>query len=244
LQDDFAVVCLNNVARHNALSIALMRELITCLEDIGGGEARGVILAGNGPSFCSGHDFNDMAGEDFAFMRKLFRLCTRLMDTIQNIPQPVLARVHGAAIGAGCQMAASCDLVVAADDATFITPGGKSGWFCHTPMVALSRNLGRKRALEMLLTGRPIAAKQAAEWGLINYAVAPSELESFSFDLLREATQGSQLSFGIGKQAFYTQLDLDQHKAYAYGAEMMAATSQVPEAQRRMQKFLERRKKS
>jgi enoyl-CoA hydratase/carnithine racemase len=164
------------------------------------------------------------------------------MNTIQEIPQPVLARVQGLATAAGCQLVATCDLSVASTEAAFATPGGKGGWFCTTPMVAVSRNIGRKRALEMLLTGDPIDAQTAADWGLVNRVVPPDQLVEEAQRLLEAATRGSLISKGIGKQAYYAQIDLAQPQAYIYAQEVMAAASQIPDAQEGMRAFLEKRK--
>src|SRR5579864_4687403 len=195
---------MNNPARRNALSLKHMAELTAAFREVGESAAHGVILAGRGPVFCAGHDFADVVGQDLIAVRRLLRVCTEMMDTIQQIPQPVLARVHGLATAAGCQLVATCDLAVASTNAGFATPGGKGGWFCTTPMVALSRNIGRKRALEMLLTGDTIDAQTAYEWGLVNRVVAPEQLEEESLRLLQAATRGSFFSKSIGKQAYYT----------------------------------------
>jgi enoyl-CoA hydratase/carnithine racemase len=165
-----------------------------------------------------------------------------MMQRIQRIPQPVLASVAGLATAAGCQLVATCDLAVASSDARFATPGGRGGWFCHTPMVAVSRAVGRKRALELLLTGDPIDAATAADWGLVNRVVAPGELEAASWELLERATRGSAFSKGLGKQSYYAQIDLDQPKAYDYATEVMASASQHPDAQEGMRAFLEKRR--
>jgi len=241
-QDAFALITMNNPQRRNALSIRHMQELAEAFRQVGESNISGVILAGNGPVFCAGHDFADAVGQDLAFMRRMLKICTGLMDTIQEIPQPVLARVHGLATAAGCQLVATCDLAVASTSAGFATPGGKGGWFCTTPMVALSRNIGHKRALEMLLTGDTIDARTAYDWGLVNRVVPPEQLEEVSLQLLTAATRGSGLSKGIGKQAFYAQIDLTQEKAYQYAIEVMAATAQLPDAQEGMHAFLEKRK--
>src|SRR5947209_3365214 len=217
-------------------------ELTDAFRHIGESSTLGVILAANGPAFCAGHNFADMVGQDISAMHKLLRTCTALMETIQSIPQPVLARVHAIATAAGCQLVATCDLAVASTEAVFATPGGKGGWFCTTPMVAVSRNIGRKRALEMLLTGDTIHAHTAADWGLINRVVSPDQLVEESQRLLGVVTAGSFISKGMGKQAYYTQIDLPQHQAYAYAMEVMAAASQVPDAQEGMHAFLEKRK--
>ena len=202
----------------------------------------GIILAANGPAFSAGHDFADVVDRDLVAVRKLLKVCTTLMDTIQEIPQPVLARVHALATAAGCQLVATCDLAVASADAGFATPGGKGGWFCTTPMVAVSRAIGRKRALEMLLTGDVIHAHTAADWGLVNRVVAPEQLIEESQRLLEAATRGSYISKGIGKQAYYAQMDLPQPLAYDYAIEVMASTSQIDDAQEGMHAFLEKRK--
>ena len=241
-QNTFATITMNIPERRNALSLKHMLELTQAFREVGESSVYGVILAGNGPVFSAGHDFADAVGQDLIAMRLLLHACTEMMDTIQQIPQPVLARVHGLATAAGCQLVATCDLAVASTNAGFATPGGKGGWFCTTPMVALSRNIGRKRALEMLLTGDTIDARTAYEWGLVNRVVPLEQLEEESQRLLQAATRGSFLSKGIGKQAYYTQIDLPQEKAYDYAIEVMASTSQMPDAQEGMRAFLEKRR--
>lgn len=240
-RDTCATITMNNPQRRNALSLKHMLELTRALREVGESAATGVILAGNGPVFSAGHDFADAVGQDLVAMRRLLKVCTEMMDTIQEIPQPVLARVHGLATAAGCQLVATCDLAVASTNAGFATPGGKGGWFCTTPMVALSRNIGRKRALEMLLTGDTIDAHTAYEWGLVNRVVAPEQLEAEAQRLLEAATRGSWISKGMGKQAFYAQIDLPQHQAYNHAIEVMASTAQLPDAQEGMQAFMEKR---
>ena len=239
---DFATVTMNRPQRRNALSLEHMRELITAFGEVGNGDARGIVLAGNGPVFSAGHDFADMAGADLPYMRSLLTTCTDLMTLIQHVPQPVVARVHGLATAAGCQLVATADLAVASEDAGFATPGGKGGWFCHTPMVAVARNVGRKRAAELAMSGDVIDAATALDWGLVNRVVPAAQLDSAVRDLLERVTRGSAASKGIGKQALYAQIDLDQPKAYAYAIEVMAATSQTPDAQEGMKAFLEKRK--
>lgn len=239
---NYATITMNNPQRRNALSVNLMTELTDAFCQVGKSSAHGVILAANGPVFSAGHDFADMVGQDLIAMRNILSICTKLMDTIQQIPQPVLARVHGLATAAGCQLVATCDLAVASTEAAFATPGGKGGWFCTTPMVAVSRNIGRKRAMEMLLTGEPIEAQTAADWGLVNRVVFPDQLVEESQKLLEAATQGSMVSKGLGKQAFYAQIDLPQSQAYNHAIEVMASSSQIPDAQEGMQAFLEKRK--
>jgi len=207
----------------------VMLEVTEALRAVGAGDTLGVILAANGPVFSAGHDFRDLAGVDEPSIRDLLDTCTGLVLVMQSIPQPVVARVHGLATAAGCQLVATADLAVASEDAGFAAPGGKGGWFCHTPMVAVARNTGRKRAMEMALSGDVIDARTALDWGLVNRVVPAAQLDSAVQDLLERVTRGSAESKGIGKQAFYAQVDLDQPKAYAYAIEVMAATSQLPD---------------
>ena len=235
-------ITMNLPEKRNALSLLHMTELLEAFRQAGESDATGVILAANGPVFSAGHDFADMAGADLDAMRKLLRRCTELMDTIQQIPQPVVAKVHALATAAGCQLVATADLAIAADTAHFAIPGGKGGWFCTTPLVAVGRNVGRKRALELAMTGDPIDAATAVEWGLINRAVPADELDTAVDDLLARATRGSAQAKGIGKQAYYAQIDLDQPKAYAYAIEVMAMASQTPDAKEGVAAFLEKRK--
>jgi enoyl-CoA hydratase/carnithine racemase len=239
---NFATVTMNRPQRRNALSQEHMRELIAAFRDLGDSDALGIVLAGNGPVFSAGHDFAQVAGADLASVRALLATCTELMTLMQQVPQPVVARVHGLATAAGCQLVATADLAVASEDAGFAAPGGKGGWFCHTPMVAVARNVGRKRAMELALSGDVIDAQTALDWGLVNRVVPAAQLADATRDLLERVTRGSAQSKGIGKQALYAQIDLDQPKAYAYAVEVMAATSQLPDAQEGMKAFLEKRK--
>ena len=237
-----ALVTLNRPQRRNALSLELMTELIECLNQIGRDRSlRAVILAAAGKVFCSGHDLSEMAGRDINHYREVFDVCTELMTRIQSIPQPVIAQVQGIATAAGCQLVATCDLAVASDQAGFATPGVKIGLFCTTPMVALSRAIGRKRALQMLMTGDMIDALTAVEWGLINIAVPASELEQQTRKLAAGIAEASSLTVALGKQAFYTQIDLDQPKAYAYAKEVMSMNSLAADAQEGISAFLEKR---
>ncbi len=234
-------ITMNRPERRNALSLGHLQELLQAFREAGESDALGVILAANGPVFSAGHDFADMAGSNLPQMRKLLWTCAELMNTMQSIPQVVVARVHGLATAAGCQLVATADLAVASENAGFATPGGKGGWFCTTPMVAITRNIGRKRVLEMVFTGDTIDARTALDWGLVNAVVPAEELESATMDLLKRATRGSALSKALGKQAFYAQVDMDQPKAYAYGVEMMASASQTFDAQEGMASFMEKR---
>jgi len=237
-----AIVTLNRPERRNALSLELMLELIAALDQIGrNGEVRAVILAAAGKVFCSGHDLGQMAGRDITEYRRIFDVCTELMQKLQSIPQPVIAEVQGIATAAGCQLVATCDLAIAADEAAFATPGVKIGLFCTTPMVALTRAVGRKRALQMLLTGEMVPARTAADWGLINQAVAAAELRAATRDLADKIANASSLVVAIGKQAFYTQIDLEQPKAYAYAKEVMSMNALAADAQEGIGAFLGKR---
>jgi enoyl-CoA hydratase/carnithine racemase len=240
-QDDTITIWLNHPERLNVLSLALMHELTRALVDAGESDASGVILGAKGRLFSAGHDFAEMAHQDLESVRNLFGVCTNMMQTIQSIPQPVVARVHALATGAGCQLVASADLAVAAEEATFCTPGGKGGLFCTTPMVAVGRSIGRKRALEMAMTGDAIDAHTAEQWGLINVVVPMNELDDASTRLLRRATRGSSVSKGIGKRAFYEQIAMDQDDAYIYATDVMAAASLLPDAQESIAAFIEKR---
>lgn len=239
---DVAIVTLDRPEKRNALALDVMVELTSALRHVGTSDATGVVLAANGPVFSAGHNFGDMAGASLGEARRLFEVCTELMDSVQTIPQPVVAKVHALATAAGCQLVASCDLAVAAESAGFAIPGGRGGLFCHTPLVAVARNIGRKRALEMALTGDAISAATAADWGLINRAVPDDQLDQEVDDLLARATRGSALSKALGKNAFYAQIGLDQPSAYRYATEMMAAAALIPDAQEGFAAFLEKRK--
>jgi enoyl-CoA hydratase/carnithine racemase len=239
---EFTTITMNRPQRRNALSLGHMRELITAFAAAGSSDALGIVLAGNGPVFSAGHDFADVVDADLPEVRALLMTCTELMTLMQQVPQPVVARVHGLATAAGCQLVATADLAVASEEAGFAAPGGKGGWFCTTPMVAVARNVGRKRAAEMAMSGDVIDARTALDWGLVNQVVPAAQLDSAVQGLLERVTRGSADSKGIGKQAFYAQIDLDQPKAYAYAVEVMAATSQLPDAREGMQAFLGKRK--
>ncbi|MGA3204182.1 MAG: enoyl-CoA hydratase [Bryobacteraceae bacterium] len=237
-----AVVTLERPERRNALSFDLMQELARCLDGIGSTpEVRVVILQAAGKVFSSGHDLGEMTGRDIEDYRRTFDLCTELMTKIQSIPQPVIAQVQGMATAAGCQLVATCDLAVASSEATFATPGVKIGLFCSTPMVALTRAIGRKRAMEMLLTGRVIDAATAAEWGLVNRVVPPAGLASETRKLAGQIAEASSFTVALGKQAFYKQIDLDQAGAYEYAKEAMSRNAMAEDAQEGISAFLEKR---
>ena len=239
---DTVRITMNRPSRRNSLSYEHLAELLSAFEDAGDSDATGIVLAGEGPVFSAGHDFGDVAARDLMGVRDLLRLCTALMKTIESVPQVVVARVHGLATAAGCQLVASCDLAVAAESAGFALPGGKGGWFCHTPAVPVARTIGRKRLMEMVLTGDVIDAPTALEWGLVNRVVPDDELDGAVDELLAKATRGSRASKAIGKQTVYAQLDRPEADAYAIAVEVMAAASQLPGAREGMAAFLEKRK--
>ncbi len=238
---DVVTITLNQPEKRNALSLPVLRELTAAFTEAGRSDATGVILAATGPVFSAGHNFGDMFGADYATTYEVFDTCTTMMNTIQRIPQVVVAKVHALATAAGCQLVATCDLAVAVDTASFAIPGGKGGLFCHTPLVAVARNVGRKRALEMALTGDPIDAHTALQWGFVNAVVQADELDAATADLLARATRGSAHSKSLGKQAFYRQIDLAQDDAYSYAVGMMAAAAATPDAQEGIAAFLEKR---
>lgn len=241
-EDNIALITLNRPQRRNALSLALMQELIDCLNMIASrSDLQVVILAAAGKVFSSGHDLSEMVGRDMTAYRRLFDVCTELMTKLQSIPQPVIAEVQGIATAAGCQLVATCDMAVAAEEAGFATPGVRIGLFCTTPMVALSRAIGRKRALEMLFTGELIDAHTAASWGLVNKVVPAARLRAETRQLADRIAQASNLVVALGKQAYYTQIDLDQQKAYAYAREVMSMNAIAHDAQEGISAFLEKR---
>src|SRR3954468_23152490 len=235
-------VVLDRPERRNALSLELMHELTATLRELGADpEGRVIVLAGAGPAFSAGHDLSEMVGRDAAFYDRLFQVCVELMETIHRVPQPVIARVHGMATAAGCQLVAACDLAVAAESARFATPGVRIGLFCSTPMVPLSRAIGRKRALEMLLTGDPIDAATARDYGLVNRVVPDDELDGAVAALVERVAASSPLTLRIGKEAFYRQVELAEGDAYALTREVMARNAEAEDAQEGMGAFLEKR---
>jgi enoyl-CoA hydratase/carnithine racemase len=239
---DVATITMNRPERRNALSFEHIEELIDALGAAGKNDARVVVLAANGPVFCAGHDYGDMVERDLDGFRALFARCAEMMNLVQALPQPVVASVQGVATGAGCQLVATCDLAVASEEASFATPGGRGGWFCSTPMVAVSRAIGRKRALEMLLTGDAIDARTAAEWGLVNRVVPAAALQEETLKLAHAASRGSTASKATGKHAFYEQIDLDQGDAYTYCSEVMSTGAVAPDGREAIASFFEKRK--
>lgn len=241
-EGNIALLTLNRPQRRNALSLALMRELLDCLGEIENRrDLRVVILAANGKVFSSGHDLSEMVGREISEYRTLFEVCTELMEKLQSIPQPVIAAVQGIATAAGCQLVATCDLAIASEQAAFATPGVKIGLFCTTPMVALSRVVGRKRALEMLMTGELIDAHRAADWGLVNRVVAADKLQAETRQLAARIAEASDMVVALGKQAYYRQIDLDQKKAYVYAKDVMSMNALALDAQEGISAFLEKR---
>ena len=237
-----ARITLNRPEKRNALSLALMEDLIRALEEAGAAlGVRAIVLEGAGPAFSAGHDLSEMIGRDAVFYERLFDVCTELMETIHRVRQPVIAKVHGIATAAGCQLLAACDLAVAAEGTKFATPGVKIGLFCSTPMVPLSRAVGRKRALEMLLTGEPIDASTALEWGLVNRIAPAEELEDAVTELVAAIAASSPRTLGIGKDAFYAQIELDEHGAYELAKAVMTTNALAGDAQEGMCAFLEKR---
>ncbi|MFC4943874.1 enoyl-CoA hydratase-related protein [Pseudonocardia sp. GCM10023141] len=241
-EGDTIRITMNRPERRNSLSEGHLSELLDAFETAGRSDATGIVLGAEGKAFSAGHDFADVAARDLGGVRELLRLCTQVMRTIQDVPQVVVARVQAIATAAGCQLVATCDLAVAAESATFALPGGKGGWFCHTPAVPVARNVGRKRLMELALTGDPIDAATAVEWGLVNYAVPDDQLDAKVDALLARATRGSRFSKGVGKQTLYAQLDRPEADAYAIAMEVMAAMSQSESAKENMAAFLEKRR--
>jgi enoyl-CoA hydratase/carnithine racemase len=239
----FATLTMDRPAQRNALSMELMGALRRELGGLGADpDVRVVVLAGEGPAFSAGHDLGEMVGISLDGAREVFDECTRLMLAIHDLPQPVIARVHGVATAAGCQLVAACDLAVASTHARFATPGVKIGLFCSTPMVEVARAVGRKRAMELLLTGTPIEARTALEWGLVNDVVEPDGLDGAVRALAERVGDASPLTVRIGKQAFHDNLDLGLRDAYAHAREVMSTNAVTCDAQEGMSAFLEKRR--
>ncbi len=237
-----ARITLNRPEKRNALSLELMEELIAALREVSALDAvRAIVIEGAGPAFSAGHDLSEMIDRDEAFFSHLFAVCTVMMETIQELPQPVIAKVHGIATAAGCQLVAACDLAVAAETARFGTPGVKIGLFCSTPMVPVSRAVGRKRAMEMLLTGETIDAETALDWGLVNRVVPASELDAVVASFVDAIARSSSYTVAVGKRAFYDQVDRAEHDAYEHTRTVMTENALAADAQEGMSAFLEKR---
>jgi enoyl-CoA hydratase/carnithine racemase len=240
--DDLATVTLNRPDRRNALSESMLNDLGEALTRAAQAPGvRAIVLAAAGPVFSAGHDFADMIDRDLDGMRRLLTVCTDVMLGLSRLPVPVVARVQGVATAAGCQLVASCDLAVAVDEASFATPGGRGGWFCHTPLVAIARVIGPRRALELGLTGDPIDARTAHAWGLVNRVVPRAELAAATSALARAASRGSLTSKALGKRTLYSQIELDIKAAYAEAVDIMAHSAVTPDGREAMRAFVEKR---
>lgn len=242
VQDAVATVTLHNPDKMGALSLEAMRQLTDAFTDIGDrDDVHAVILSSEGKVFSAGHDLTELRGAAEAQQREIFETCSELMLTIQNLPQPVIAKVHGLATAAGCQLVATCDLAVAAESARFATPGVRIGLFCSTPMVALSRAVPQKVAMRMLLTGDPITADEAVQYGLVSEVVADEELDDAVSTLAHRVAQASATTVSIGKRAFYEQLNVSTPEAYAKMSQVMTHNAVLPDAQEGIGAFLEKR---
>jgi enoyl-CoA hydratase/carnithine racemase len=240
--DGVAVLTLNHPAKRNVLSRPMLEDLRGHLVRIADDEGlRVVVLRAEGPVFSSGHDLRELIGKTREDYTALFSLCTEVMEAIRRLPQPVIAQVHGLATAAGCQLAASCDLVVASEDAAFATPGVKIGLFCTTPAVALCRAVLPKKALEMLLTGNPITAREAERAGLVNRVVPKERLTQETMQLAQQIGAASRCVIALGKRAFYAQLALDRPAAYGLAQEVMVDNALGPQAREGIGAFLEKR---
>jgi enoyl-CoA hydratase/carnithine racemase len=246
---EIAVLVLNRPAARNSLSEALIKAISDALIDIAADRSiRAVVVAANGPAFCAGHDMKELTARRSdvdggrAFFRTVMTSCSAMMQQIVNLPQPVIASVHGVATAAGCQLVASCDLAIASTAAKFATPGVDIGLFCSTPMVALSRNVPRKAAMHMLLTGEMVEAQEAARLGLVNRAVAPGEERAAAVALARTVASKSSYTVKVGKQAFYRQIEMGLAEAYAYASEVMTENLMARDADEGICAFIEKRK--
>lgn len=236
---------LNRPKKRNALALDVMVEVSKKLDAIATDpETRVLVIRGNGPVFSSGHDIKEMEAhsKDLCYLRNIFNTCNQMMLRLHQMPQPVIAQVHGVATAAGCQLVAACDLAVAEEGALFATPGVKIGLFCTTPMIPLVRVIGRRRAMDMLLTGRFVSAQEALDFGLLNRVVPRNILAEETRKWALEIAQFSGFTLGLGKRAFYAQVDLDERAAYDYGKEVIAMNCMAEDAQEGMSAFLEKRK--
>jgi enoyl-CoA hydratase/carnithine racemase len=240
---EIGVITLNSPTTVNALSKNMIQELTSALSSFGSDSSlKVIVIKTSGKHFCSGHNLREMVGADSGEAHFIFEQCSRMMQLIHEVPQLVIAAVHGVATAAGCQMVATCDLAVADETARFGTPGVKIGLFCTTPMVALSRAVGRKRAMEMLMTARLISAAEAEQYGLVNRVVPVEALDATVMEMARSICESSPLVLSIGKRAFYKQIELDEPRAYAYANEVITVNLMAQDAQEGIQAFLEKRK--
>jgi enoyl-CoA hydratase/carnithine racemase len=234
-------IVLNRPEKRNALSLELMEELIGALRDASRQGSRAIVIEGAGPAFSAGHDLSEMVDSPRDALERLFERCSTMMHMIHEVPQPVIAKVHGIATAAGCQLVAACDLAVAAQDTRFATPGVNIGLFCSTPMVPVSRAVGRKRAMQMLLTGDPIDAATALDWGLINRVVPREQLEPAALELVQAIARSSAYTVATGKRAFYSQIDRTEDEAYEHCEQVMTDNALAHDAQEGMTAFLDKR---
>lgn len=242
-KDAIGTITMNSPKTINALSKAMIGEIISALEGFRADRSvKVLIIKANGKHFCSGHNLTEMINGNRSEYKFIFDQCSRMMQLVHDLPQIVIAQVHGVATAAGCQLAATCDLAVAEENARFGTPGVKLGLFCTTPMVALSRAVGRKHALEMLMSGKLISAQEAERFGLVNKVVPAENLEKVTMELAESIAEASPLVLQIGKQAFYNQIELDEPRAYAYATETITLNLMAEDAQEGISAFLEKRK--
>ncbi|MDI6754239.1 MAG: enoyl-CoA hydratase [Thermodesulfobacteriota bacterium] len=242
VEEGIGFITLNRPEKRNALSMNLMLEMINLLKSIkNNSEVKVVIIRGEGPVFSSGHDLSEMLEGDVVSYRFIFDTCTQMMQAIRDLPQPVIAQVQGMATAAGCQLVATCDLAVAEESARFATPGVRIGLFCHTPQVPLSRAVGRKRAMEMLLTGRPVTAEEAERYGLINKVVPANRLAEETLSLAKHIAQASPLTLALGKKSFYSQIEAEEARAYDYAQEIMSLNAMTEDAREGISAFLQKR---
>lgn len=238
--DRVATITLARPEKRNALSLDMIRSLMKAFDAVSP-DVGVVILAAEGKVFSAGHDMGEMIDRPDAHYQELFETCGRMMESVHSLPQPVIAKVQGVATAAGCQLVASCDLAVAAEDAWFATPGVSIGLFCSTPMVPVSRAVGHKRALQMLLTGEPVSATQAVEWGLINEAVPAADLDTAVDRLAGKILRFASMTIATGKHAYYAQAELPEGAAYEITTPIMAGNAARSDAQEGMSAFLEKR---
>ena len=237
-----ARIVLNRPEKRNALSLELMEEMVAALRDLSTRSVnRAIVIEGAGRAFSAGHDLSEMIGREKEFLAHLFDRCSVMMETIHDVPQPVIAKVHGIATAAGCQLVAACDLAVAAEGTRFATPGVKIGLFCSTPMVPVSRAVGRMRAMQMLVTGDPIDAATALDWGLVNRVVPGEELEPAVLELVQAIARSSAYTIATGKHAFYSQIDRAEDEAYEHCELVMTENALAHDAQEGMTAFLDKR---
>jgi len=242
-KEPVGIITLNQPQKRNALSLELLREMGACFDAIRADEKiKSVIIKAAGPVFSAGHDISEMADGDLLFYNEVLRTCSGVMQKIQFIPQPIIAQVHGIATAAGCQLVAACDLAIAAENATFGTPGVKLGLFCTTPAVPLVRAIGRKRSLEMLFTGQMIGAREAEQYGLVNKVVPAADLESEVLTLAKKIAEASRLTLGIGKTSFYSQVNMIDSQAYEYCNQVVMNNLFAQDAKEGLHAFLEKRK--